>query len=79
MSSIFISKPGTKYGPCVNKCDHKDCAESRADAAAPCVICGEPIGYDVDFYTDGILGAARTCKHASCAFVQSRTTKTTQS
>lgn len=46
MASAFISRPGTKCGPCKNEqCGHIDCAESRRMAAAVCSICGKPIGY----------------------------------
>ena len=42
--------PGSKWGPC-KSCEHTDCAESRAMAAAPCSRCGRPIGYDTQFFS----------------------------
>ena len=46
----ILSGPGTDHGPCESECEHRDCAGTRAMAAAPCKHCGEPIGYDTKFY-----------------------------
>ncbi len=51
MASIFLSPPGTKYGPCEGKCAHTDCALTRKQAAEKCDWCNEAIGYDRNFYT----------------------------
>jgi hypothetical protein len=48
----LISKPGTKYGPCVGKCKRKDCAAMREEASIPCIHCGKPIGYETKFHCD---------------------------
>lgn len=49
MATSMISKPGTKYGPCKEECEHRDCKELRLIASAVCVKCGEVIGYDSRF------------------------------
>lgn len=43
---------GTEIGPCVDPCEHTDCAQTREMAASICRFCNEPIGYEVRFYTD---------------------------
>lgn len=50
MAAGSIAPPGTEYGPCVEPCKHIDCAATRKQAATPCVTCGEPLGYDVNFF-----------------------------
>lgn len=61
MGWLTLPAPGTELGPCEGGCAHKDCAATRRDAATPCRICGEPIGYDRPFhYEEG--GAV----HHSC-------------
>ncbi|MBI4457607.1 hypothetical protein HY633_01440 [Candidatus Uhrbacteria bacterium] len=50
MGCYILPAPGTKTGPCVAPCDHKDCAETRKLAAAPCFHCGRAIGYDVKMH-----------------------------
>jgi hypothetical protein len=50
MSIWSIPSPGKENGPCVANCKHKDCEESRRMAATSCVICGNQIGYETDFY-----------------------------
>jgi hypothetical protein len=51
MAAGQISKPGSRYGPCV-ECSHIDCAKSRDMAQTICGICSEPIGYETGFYID---------------------------
>mgnify|MGYP001609349465 CR=1 FL=1 len=41
---------GEEIGPCVNECQHIDCKQTREMAAAPCVYCDKPIGYETYFY-----------------------------
>lgn len=42
---------GHEVGPCVNEsCGHRDCADTRRQAAQACVHCGKPIGYGVPMY-----------------------------
>ena len=53
MAAGILQQPGSELGPCRNPCAHKDCAETRAIAAAPCRICRKPIGYDRLFYREG--------------------------
>lgn len=48
-----LPKPGTQYGPCVEACQHKDCAAIRAMAERICPYCSEPIGYERGFYISG--------------------------
>jgi hypothetical protein len=62
MAAGVLSKPGTNAGPCAEPCHHKDCAETRGMAAALCVYCGKPIGYDERFYQEG-----RALSHAECS------------
>ena len=52
-----LPKPGTDLGPCVKKCNHRDCKMSRDMAETKCEICGEKIGYETDFQrgVDGSL------------------------
>jgi len=70
MAAIFISEPGSKYGPCKKPCQHKDCAASRAQADAVCPFCGEAIGYNNLFveYSDALTVEYAEAKlwHRSC-------------
>jgi len=57
MASMCLPKPGKvvdgeEIGPCVEPCQHKDCALTRAMAAAICPKCGKPIGYETPFVQD---------------------------
>lgn len=45
MAAGILPKPGTKVGPCRGRCQHRDCAQTRADAASPCRFCQKAIGY----------------------------------
>ena len=66
MAAISWAAPGAivngeEVGPCVEPCEHRDCALTRADALKPCKDCGDPIGYERLFYIkdDGEI-------HATC-------------
>ena len=52
MAAGRLPRPGTTYGPCVETCEHRDCAATRRDAEKSCTICDEPISYDRGFYRD---------------------------
>jgi hypothetical protein len=64
MAAGILSKPGTQYGPCEAECQHVDCQGTREMAAAPCLICKKPIGYDTRFYVGQIKN--KTYYHATC-------------
>ncbi len=57
-----IPLPGSKFGPCVVPCVHRDCAASRKTAGAACPGCGEKIGYQKSF----TLGEGGEPWHLSC-------------
>lgn len=50
MGWSVLPRPGTEYGPCEEKCEHRDCAQTRKMAEAECSICDKEIGYDRGFY-----------------------------
>jgi hypothetical protein len=52
MAAGSLPAPGTKHGPCMEACQHRDCQLTREDAAEICIICGEPIGYNRRFYQE---------------------------
>ncbi len=52
MGTTTIGAPGTPYGPCLEDCRHKECAELRDIASAQCSICGSTIGYLRPFTED---------------------------
>jgi hypothetical protein len=64
MAAGSLGKPGSKYGPCKKRCEHRDCALSRLQAAAVCRLCKRPIGYDRSFFVEG---SPLTLLHESCA------------
>lgn len=64
MAAGILHKPGSKLGPCAEACHHRDCAETRGQAAALCVYCGKPIGYETRFYVET---GARSMAHAECS------------
>lgn len=51
-ASLGLFKPGTRFGPCINDCAHRDCAETRRMAETICPECDEPIGYERGFYCE---------------------------
>jgi hypothetical protein len=57
-----IAKPGSTWGPCLEPCDHYDCAANRYTAAQPCAACGEPIGFDTPYF----FTIAGEPKHLAC-------------
>ncbi len=58
---------GEEIGPCVSECEHRDCAETRRQAACKCVTCGEEIGYETRFYqAEGVHDHSKL-EHARCA------------
>lgn len=68
MASSALPEPGTEYGPCLEACEHRDCAATRRDAAELCTICEKPIGYGRHHYSDGEQRAdgSRPLVHAVC-------------
>lgn len=50
MAVGMLNRPGTKFGPCKNKCEHRDCAAARKQAANPCAVCLKPIGYENGYF-----------------------------
>ena len=50
MGWYMLAAPGTDAGPCKEECKHLDCAAVKKRAGTPCVICGEPIGYETKMY-----------------------------
>lgn len=63
MAAGRLPAPGTEFGPCLEPCQHNDCAATRADAAAICRFCSKEIGYDRRFYIDS---DTRSLVHADC-------------
>jgi len=63
MAAGILSAPGTRVGPCKTACKHRDCAQTKADAAAFCVFCGKAIGYGVGFFRARLSDALA---HALC-------------
>lgn len=64
MAAGVLPKPGTKLGPCKTGCKHRDCAQTKADAALACRFCQKPIGYGVGFIRARLTGALA---HELCA------------
>jgi hypothetical protein len=44
---------GEEIGPCIEPCEHTDCAATRRMAETHCSICGQVIGYETLFYDIG--------------------------
>lgn len=53
MAAGTLPAIGTKYGPCKEPCEHRDCAMTRKMAAMTCHHCDKVIGYETLFYEDG--------------------------
>lgn len=66
MAASTLPKPGTTYGPCLEPCQHKDCAGRRGMAASLCRFCGTAIGYETEFYDDGSGHPLLSLVHARC-------------
>ncbi len=52
MAAGRLAAPGTEFGPCVDKCEHRDCAATVRTANAICHHCDEPIGWDSGFFAE---------------------------
>lgn len=52
MAAAPIPGPGSKFGPCVEPCFHKDCDANRKDATSQCFLCAEPIGYETPVFRE---------------------------
>ena len=63
MAAGFLSKPGTKLGPCEDSCEHRDCALTRKMAETVCHLCDEKIGYDTAFYEVNSKYVHGACEH----------------
>jgi hypothetical protein len=63
VASIYLPAPGTKYGPCPEPCQHRDCARTRADAAIECPYCHKAIGYE-----RAACDAGDGLAHETCAY-----------
>jgi len=50
MAPGLLAPPGQPAGPCIEPCQHRDCAATRQMAETVCHYCGKPIGYDRGFY-----------------------------
>jgi len=50
MPGYKLPGPGTRLGPCLPDCDHRDCALTGLQAASLCRECKEPIGYERRFF-----------------------------
>ena len=56
MAAGIIPPPGSKYGPCLETCEHRDCRLTRDMAATVCSFCSDAIGYETRFYRhDGTI------------------------
>jgi len=63
MAAGRLPKPGTKSGPCLDVCVHRDCEETRNMAKTKCRVCGKPIGYETRFFQEGSI---RELVHEEC-------------
>jgi len=70
MAAGYLPAPGKRnqfneeIGPCVEPCEHTDCAATRRMAKTICPHCGKPIGYETGFYQDGTW---TRLEHSACA------------
>ena len=62
MAAGTLPRPGSVLGPCSGACNHTDCAQIRQQAAEPCQLCGEAIGYDKPFVLYGQGYAHERCQ-----------------
>jgi len=63
MAAGILPAPGTKVGPCKTACKHRDCAQTKAEAASLCPFCEKAIGYGVGFFR--LMGLGQLA-HAFC-------------
>ncbi len=63
MAAGRMPTPGTQHGPCSETCKHKDCAELKNLAQAPCRFCQKAIGWGGRFYRSQFSGDVA---HATC-------------
>ena len=62
ITDIATGEP-KEVGPCVEPCEHTDCALTRGLASFPCTLCGQPIGYETAYYRSG-----HGLYHAACSW-----------
>lgn len=66
MAAIRIEAPGTDFGPCMERCKHEDCRESRSTASSVCVYCGKRIGYETKYFSTRRDDGGWNHAHAAC-------------
>lgn len=61
---------GLQIGPCLEPCEHTDCAAVRRDADSECPYCGEAIGYEIGFFdiTEDSTDGSRLLAHSRCVY-----------
>jgi hypothetical protein len=62
MAAGRLPLPGSKFGPCLDGCDHIDCNHTRTMAETICSYCEQAIGYDRGFY----MLDEKKIVHSSC-------------
>lgn len=72
MASGFLPTPGKvvdgePIGPCVEPCEHTDCAQTLKMAATECFFCSQPIGFETAFVDFDVTGKGVYCLcHTAC-------------
>lgn len=61
--SASLARIGTTDAPCAS-CAHLDCLAARQIASERCRVCGSPIGFDAQFYTEPNAKVHKTCLEA---------------
>lgn len=51
MGYWIISKPGSKFGPCKDPCDHLDCKDNRDMINSECELCKKKLEYEEKFFS----------------------------
>lgn len=67
MAAGFLSKPGSKFGPCKTRCNHKDCMATRETARAYCKYCWGEIGFERRFFVLEEHMSEKVLCHEACA------------
>lgn len=61
MAWSTVPAEGSQYGPCVEPCQHRDCAQHRADAQVICSYCHKAVGTDTPVYSGRFGMIAANC------------------
>jgi hypothetical protein len=69
LGAVWLPRPGTKRGACVEACTHERCGSFYRLAAVRCCVCERPLGWETPIYQSNPAEPRYTLRlmHALCS------------